>query len=81
MFVVDEPGDEQAGPEFALVFHDLPRLASIDQALNGVSSAPMVDPFGSSELRAMRPTTRWATKSRLAHCINGACYPNTIRWS
>jgi FtsP/CotA-like multicopper oxidase with cupredoxin domain len=76
LFIVKDPRDEPADAEFALVFHDVPQPATIDAAMNGTSSAGMVDPIGSSELREMRPNdTMHDEVAYSAHCINGASYP------
>jgi multicopper oxidase len=78
MFVVDDPGESKPDAEFALVFHDVPRLPTIEAAMAGTSDAPMVDPFGSPELRAMQPGDRMGDEvAYAAHCINGECYPST----
>lgn len=78
MIVVDDPKETRADAEFALVFHDVPKLASFKQALAGDSAAPMVDPLGSPELRDMPPNDRMGDEvAYLAHCINGAAYPAT----
>lgn len=76
--VVEEPSDEKPDAEFVLVFHDVPKFATIGEAMRGVSSAPMVDPFDSPELRAMRPDDKMGDEiAYAAHCINGASYPAT----
>jgi FtsP/CotA-like multicopper oxidase with cupredoxin domain len=78
MFVVEDPHDDVADAEFAIVLHDVPRAGSLDKALAGRSDAPMVDPIGSPELRAMRPGDRMTDEvAYAAHCINGASYPHT----
>jgi len=78
MFVVEDPRDERADAEFAIVLHDIPRPSSIEAAMRGVSDAPMVDPLGSPELKEMRPNDRMGDEvAYVAHCINGACYPKT----
>jgi FtsP/CotA-like multicopper oxidase with cupredoxin domain len=78
MFIVEDPKDEPADVEFALVFHDVPKLATIESAMMGVSNAPMVDPIGSPELRQMQPDDKMGDEvAYMAHCINGASYPNT----
>jgi FtsP/CotA-like multicopper oxidase with cupredoxin domain len=78
MFVVDDPKEERADAEFALVFHDVPRPSTIDAAMRGVSTAPMVDPMGSPEMLQMKPDDRMGDEvAYSAHCINGASYPNT----
>ncbi|TAM58553.1 multicopper oxidase family protein [bacterium] len=78
MIVVEDPHDEPADQDIALVFHDVPVPASIDSAMKGTSTAPMVDPFGSPELAAMAPDGKMGDEvAYQAHCINGACYPKT----
>ena len=78
LFVVEEPGDAVPDAEFALVFHDVPKLATIDEAMRGVSNAPMVDPMDSQEMRGMSPGDKMGDEvSYAAHCINGASYPHT----
>lgn len=78
MIVVEDPRDERADAEFALVFHDVPRMESISAAVRGVSAAPMTDPLGSRELLEMRADDRMGDEvAYLAHCINGGCYPAT----
>ncbi|HET9095316.1 MAG TPA: multicopper oxidase family protein [Candidatus Baltobacteraceae bacterium] len=78
LIIVEDPKDEPADKEFALVFHDVPNLRSIQAAMNGVSTAPMVDPMGSPEMMQMQPGDKMGDEvSYIAHCINGACYPNT----
>ncbi len=76
VFVVDDPRDEPADREFVVVFHGVPDARTVALALAGRSGAPMVDPFGSSELRAMRPGERMGDEvAYLAQCVNGAAYP------
>jgi FtsP/CotA-like multicopper oxidase with cupredoxin domain len=78
LIIVEEPSDERADVEYALVFHDLPNLATFEAAMRGVSKAPMVDPAGSPELLAMKPDDKMGDEvAYIAHCINGASYPNT----
>jgi FtsP/CotA-like multicopper oxidase with cupredoxin domain len=77
MFVVEDPRDEPADAEFAIVLHDVPNAATMDAAMNGTSGAPMVDPPGSPEMREMRPGDRMGDEvGYVAHCINGATYPS-----
>ncbi len=79
LFIVEDPNEARADAEFALVFHDVPRLATIAAALRGTSSAGMVDPFGSPELAQMAPNDRMGDEvAYAAHCINGASYPSTM---
>jgi len=78
MFVIDDPREEPADAEFALVFHDVPRMSTIEAAMSGTSNAPMTDPIGSPEMLAMKPQDRMGDEvAYVAHCINGASYPNT----
>jgi len=78
MIVVEDPSDERADAEFALVFHDVPRMETIMSAIRGVSKAPMTDPFGSPELLGMKPDDKMGDEvAYSAHCINGASYPGT----
>ena len=80
MFIVDDPHEMPADREFALVFHDVPSMKSVYAALRGTSSAPMVDPPGSSEMREMKMNDRMGDEvAYRAHCINGASYPATQR--
>jgi FtsP/CotA-like multicopper oxidase with cupredoxin domain len=77
LFVVEDPREEPADAEFAIVLHDVPSPDSMDAAMNGTSGAPMVDPLGSPEMREMRPSDRMGDEvAYLAHCINGATYPS-----
>lgn len=78
MIVVEDPHDERADAEFAIVFHDVPRMETIMNAMRGVSRAPMTDPSGSPELLEMRPEDKMGDEvAYAAHCVNGASYPNT----
>jgi FtsP/CotA-like multicopper oxidase with cupredoxin domain len=78
LIIVEDPKDEPADKEFAIVFHDVPNLATIQAAMDGVSNAPMVDPMGSPEMMGMKPDDKMGDEVfYLAHCINGASYPNT----
>lgn len=78
MFVVEDPRDENAGVECAVIFHDVPDFASVQAAMMGRSRAPMIDPMGSPEMREMKPDDKMGDEVRYrAHCINGASYPNT----
>jgi FtsP/CotA-like multicopper oxidase with cupredoxin domain len=78
MFVVEDPRDEPAGVECAVIFHDVPDFTSVQAAMMGRSRAPMIDPMGSPEMREMKPDDKMGDEVRyLAHCINGATYPNT----
>jgi FtsP/CotA-like multicopper oxidase with cupredoxin domain len=78
LFIVEDPKDEPADAEFALVFHDVPKLATIEQAMMGTSSAPMVDPIDSPEMKEMRADDKMGDEvDYVAHCINGRSYPNT----
>ena len=78
MFVVEDPRDEPADVECAVIFHDVPDFASVRAAMMGDSRAPMIDPMDSPEMRAMKPNDKMGDEVRyLAHCINGATYPTT----
>jgi FtsP/CotA-like multicopper oxidase with cupredoxin domain len=78
MIVVEDPRDMRADAEFALVFHDVPKLSTVGPAMMGVGSAPMTDPPGSPELTQMAPDDKMGDEVAFAaHCINGAAYPNT----
>ncbi len=80
LFIVDDPKDEPADAEFALVFHDVPNMRSLAAALKGTSNAPMVDPMGSPEMAGMKADDKMGDEvSYVAHCINGASYPGTQR--
>ncbi len=80
MIIVEDPRDERADAEFALVFHDVPKLSTVAPAMMGVGKAPMVDPLGSPELVQMAPDDKMGDEVAFtAHCINGAAYPNTKR--
>jgi multicopper oxidase len=77
MIVVEDPKDDPADVEFAVVFHDVPQWDSVRAAIAGTSNAPMIDPMGSQEMADMKPGDRMGDEVRyLAHCINGATYPN-----
>ncbi len=77
LFVVEDPNDERAGAEFALVFHDVPNLATFDRAMRGTSNAPMTEPIDSPEMNEMQPNDRMGDEvAFVASCINGASYPN-----
>lgn len=78
MIVVEDPRDEHADVECAIVFHDVPDFATVRAALAGTSHAPMIDPMGSPEMMEMKPNDKMGDEVRyLAHCINGAVYPKT----
>jgi FtsP/CotA-like multicopper oxidase with cupredoxin domain len=78
MIVVEDPRDERPDAELALVFHDVPNMRTFDQALRGVSTAPMVDPLASPELLGMRADDKMSDEvAYVAHCVNGASYPGT----
>ncbi len=79
MIVVEDPRDQRADAEFALVFHDVPKMATVQPAMMGVGSAPMTDPAGSPELIQMNDDKMGDEVAFSAHCINGASYPNTKR--
>jgi len=75
MFVVEDPKNEPAHRDFALVFHDVADWRSLQAAVRGLSTAPMTDPMGSSE--SMKPSERRMGDevAYVAHRINGASYP------
>lgn len=78
LIIVEDPKDEPADKEFALVFHDVPKLNTIQAAMMGTSGAPMVDPIGSPEMLQMQPDDKMGDEvAYVAHCINGASYPDT----
>jgi len=78
LIVVEDPKDEPADKEFALVFHDVPKMTTLEAAMNGTSSAPMVDPLGAPEMTQMKAGDKMGDEVLyVAHCINGASYPGT----
>lgn len=78
LFIVEDPSEAPADAEFALVFHDVPKLSSVAAAMRGTSDGAMVDPFGSPELANMPANDKMGDEEiYLAHCINGASYPST----
>ncbi|HTX58517.1 MAG TPA: multicopper oxidase family protein [Verrucomicrobiae bacterium] len=78
LFVIDDPKDEPADAEFALVFHDVPKMDSVKAAMRGTSTAPMFDPMGSPEMAEMQPGDKMGDEvDYAAHCIDGGCYPST----
>jgi multicopper oxidase len=84
MLIIEDPNDEPADAEFALVFHDVPDMRSLQAALGDVSPARMYAATGSPEImdtmKAMRaqPGAKMGDEVRyLAHCINGSSYPQT----
>ena len=80
MFIVEDPRDEPADVEFAVIFHDVQDMRSVRAAMMGTSHAPMIDPAGSPEMLQMKPDDKMGDEvDYLAHCINGATYPNTKR--
>lgn len=69
MFIVEDPKERPADAEFALIFHDVPRMRTVYAALKGNSAAPMSD---------MRENDNMGDEVAYdAHCINGASYPAT----
>ncbi|MGH7727286.1 MAG: multicopper oxidase family protein [Vulcanimicrobiaceae bacterium] len=58
MIVVEDPHDEPADAEFALVFHDVPSLTSVAAARRGTSDVPMDGPPDSLELREVQRAMR-----------------------
>jgi multicopper oxidase len=79
MFVVEDPKDEPAETEFALVFHDVPKWSSMQAAQRGLSDAPMTDPMGSPDTMGMARGTMGDEVAYAAHCINGTAYPHGRR--
>jgi len=79
MVIVEDPRDQRADAEFALVFHDVPKMATVKPAMMGVGNAPMTDPNGSPELMQMSDDKMGDEVAFSAHCINGASYPDTKR--
>ena len=78
MFVIEDPRDEPADVEYAVIFHDVPDMRSVLAAMKGTSHAPMIDPMGSPEMLQMKPDDKMGDEvDYLAHCINGATYPGT----
>ena len=78
MIIVEDPREEKADVDVAVVFHDVPKAMSAHAAMQGISKAPMIDPPGSPELLAMGPDDKMGDEvAYVAHCINGACYPKT----
>ena len=76
LIIVEDPKDEPADKDFALVFHDVPKPGTMQSAMMGVSNAPMTDPIGSPEMQQMRPSDKMGDEvGYVAHCINGASYP------
>jgi FtsP/CotA-like multicopper oxidase with cupredoxin domain len=75
LFVVEDPNDEPADREFALIFHDVPRWSSLVAAQRGVSNAPMTDPIVSGGSMEMMHRSMGDEVAYVAHCINGASYP------
>jgi multicopper oxidase len=77
MFVVEDPHDEPADVEYAVIFHDVPDFASVRSAIRGTSHAPMIDPAGSPEMMQMKPGDKMGDEVRyIAHCVNGSTYPS-----
>ncbi|HVA36128.1 MAG TPA: multicopper oxidase family protein [Candidatus Dormibacteraeota bacterium] len=78
MIIIEDPRDERADLDVALVFHDVPKTSTVMAAMMGTSTAPMVDPPGSPELLSMAPDDKMGDEvAYAAHCVNGACYPKT----
>lgn len=78
MLVIEDPHDEPADVEYAVIFHDVPDMRSVQAAMAGTSRAPMIDPMGSSEMLQMKPNDKMGDEvNYVAHCVNGATYPNT----
>ncbi len=74
-FIIDDPSDEPADVEYALVFHDIPDMSSVEAALRGTSNAPDTDPTSSMPGMSM-PGMMGDMLSYRAHLINGGIYPN-----
>jgi multicopper oxidase len=79
MFVVEDPADEPADREFALVFHDVPQWSSVDAAERDRSSSPMTDPQESAASMPGMSAPMGDEIAFVAHCINGASYPRGKR--
>jgi FtsP/CotA-like multicopper oxidase with cupredoxin domain len=79
MFVVEDPNDEPADREFALIFHDVPKWSSLVAAQRGVSKAPMTDPTVSGDSMQMMRRSMGDEVAYAAHCVNGASYPQGKR--
>ncbi len=78
VFIVEDPADEPADAEFVIVLHDVPSMKSYDAAMRGVSNAPMTEPMDSREMTSMKVGDKMGDEvGYLAHCINGASYPQT----
>jgi FtsP/CotA-like multicopper oxidase with cupredoxin domain len=75
MFVVEDLNDEVPDREFALVFHDVPKWATIEAAMRGVSASPMSDPPGSGHGMQIMNSAMGDEVAYATHCINGATYP------
>ncbi|MGH7716216.1 MAG: multicopper oxidase domain-containing protein, partial [Vulcanimicrobiaceae bacterium] len=54
LFIIDEPSDEPADVEYALVFHDIVDMTTLKAAMRGVSRAASTNPPGSPEVAEMR---------------------------
>lgn len=76
LFVVEDPKDEPADREFALIFHDVPKWSSMAAAQRDVSTAPMTDPMGNLETMQTMRGGMGDEVAYAAHCINGATYPH-----
>lgn len=74
MFVVEDPTDEPADCEFALVFHGVPKWSSVEDARHGVSPAPITDPQKNGMAAMSGPMGDEVEYT--AYCINGARYPH-----
>jgi multicopper oxidase len=95
IFVVEDPKDEPADREFALVFHDVPDWTTVESALRGVSTAPMQTLMGTPEAMEMMSSMKSAHMqpkramkaggmmgdeiTYVAHCINGTAYSATSK--
>lgn len=64
VFIVDDPRDEPADKEFALVFHDVPQWNTLEAAQRGISSTAMTTLPGSPEAMEMMRSRRYAHSMR-----------------
>ncbi|HEY2473301.1 MAG TPA: multicopper oxidase family protein [Candidatus Cybelea sp.] len=75
MFVVEDPNDEPADREFALIFHETPRPGAIEAARRGVSTAAMNEPMGSGEMQQPSSGAMGDEVAYAAYLVNGAAFP------
>ncbi len=64
MFIVDDPRDEPADKEFALVFHDVPQWSGLAAAQRGICTTAMTTLPGSPEAMEMTRSRRYAHSMR-----------------